>query len=130
MELTLAHVDTFCRDNLPPQDQWPEFPFEVPEVQYPDRLNCGVELLDRVIDEHGPDRPCLRSPDGTVWTYGELRTRANQVANLLVEDHGLVPATGCCSAARTTCGSSPAGSACSGPARSWCPRCRCSAPRS
>ena len=92
MELTpSAHVDTFCRDNLPPQDQWPEFLFEVPEVHYPDRLNCGVELLDRVIDEHGPDRPCLRSPDGTVWTYGELRTRANQVANLLVEDHGLVP---------------------------------------
>ncbi len=92
MELTpSAHVDTFCRDNLPPQDQWPEFLFEVPEVHYPDRLNCGVELLDRVIDEHGPDRPCLRSPDGTVWTYGDLRARANQIANLLVEDHGLVP---------------------------------------
>ncbi|HKX67111.1 MAG TPA: AMP-binding protein, partial [Intrasporangium sp.] len=92
MELTpSAHVDTFCRDNLPPQDQWPEFLFEVPEVHYPDRLNCGVELLDRIIEEQGADRPCLRAPDGTVWTYGELRTRANQVANLLVEDHGLVP---------------------------------------
>ena len=91
MELTpSAHVDTFCRDNLPPQGQWPEFLFEVPEVHYPDRLNCGVELLDRVIDEHGPDRPCLRSPDGTVWTYGDLRARANQIANVLVEDHGLV----------------------------------------
>lgn len=92
MELTpSAHVDTFCRDNLPPRDQWPEFLFEVPEVHYPDRLNCGVELLDRVIDEMGADRPCLRAPDGIAWTYGELRTRANQVANLLVEDHGLVP---------------------------------------
>ena len=92
MELTpSAHVDTFCRDNLPPQDQWPEFLFDVPEVHYPDRLNCGVELLDRIIEEHGADRPCLRAPDGTVWTYGDLRTRANQVANLLVEDHGLVP---------------------------------------
>ena len=44
-----AHVDTFCRDNLPPQSQWPEFRFDLPDVQYPDRLNCAVELLDTVI---------------------------------------------------------------------------------
>lgn len=86
-----AHVDTFCRDNLPPQELWPEFLFELPEVQYPERLNCAVELLDAVIDEHGADRPCLRSPDGTVWSYGDLRAHSNRLANLLVEEHGLVP---------------------------------------
>ena len=42
-----AHQDTFAGDNLPPRDQWPEMIFEIPEVQYPERLNCAVELLDR-----------------------------------------------------------------------------------
>ena len=36
-----AHTDTFCRDNLPPGDQWPELRFDLPELRYPDRLNCG-----------------------------------------------------------------------------------------
>jgi 2-aminobenzoate-CoA ligase len=86
-----AHVDTFCRDNLPPMEDWPEFLFDLPEVHYPDRLNCAVALLDDVIDEHGADRPCLRSPDGPAWTYGDLRRAANQIARLLVEEHGVVP---------------------------------------
>ncbi|GGM98559.1 acetyl-CoA synthetase [Terrabacter tumescens] len=86
-----AHTDTFCRDNLPPQQLWPQFRFDLPDVQYPERLNCAVELLDRVIEQHSADRPCLRSPDGTIWTYGDLFARANQVANTLVIDHDLQP---------------------------------------
>ena len=86
-----AHTDSFCRDNLPAQALWPEFIFDLPDVQYPERLNCAVELLDRTVEEHGADRPCLRSPDGTVWSYGDLLARANQVANTLVTEHGLQP---------------------------------------
>jgi 2-aminobenzoate-CoA ligase len=86
-----AHDDTFCRDNLPPQESWPEFRFDLPEVQYPDRLNCAAELLDAVIAEHGEDRPCLLAPDGTRWTYGELRRTADKIANMLVKRHGIVP---------------------------------------
>ncbi|MPZ95714.1 MAG: AMP-binding protein [Propionibacteriales bacterium] len=85
-----AHVDTFCRDNLPPQDQWPEFLFDLPDVQYPDRLNCATELLDNVVAEHGPDRPCLLSPDGPAWSYGDLLRVANQVAHVLVDDYDVV----------------------------------------
>src|SRR2546430_12242054 len=40
-----AHVDTFTRDNLPPRDQWPEFLFTLPELDYPPALNCAAELL-------------------------------------------------------------------------------------
>ena len=40
-----AHVDTFCRDSLPPADQWPELLFRLPELAYPDRLNCAEALL-------------------------------------------------------------------------------------
>ncbi|HYJ68918.1 MAG TPA: AMP-binding protein [Nocardioidaceae bacterium] len=86
-----AHVDSFCRDNLPPTETWPEFRFDIPDVEYADRLNCAVELLDRVIERHGADRPCLLSPAGERWTYGDLRRTANQVARVLVEELGIVP---------------------------------------
>ncbi|SOC53652.1 AMP-binding protein [Ornithinimicrobium cerasi] len=88
-----AHVDTFCRDNLPPRELWPEFCFDLPEVRYPERLNAATVLLDDVIDgmPDGADRPCVLATDGTRWTYGELRARANRVAHVLVEDLGLVP---------------------------------------
>ena len=80
VELTRsAHTDTFCRDHLPPPDQWPEFRFELPELAYPDRLNCATVLLDDVIAEHGADRPCLLAPGGERWSYAELRSAANRV---------------------------------------------------
>jgi 2-aminobenzoate-CoA ligase len=85
-----AHVDTFCRDYLPPAEQWPEFSFALPELQYPGRLNCAVELLDTTIKRYGADRPCLLSPAGDS-TYGDLLTAANQVARVLTEDYGIVP---------------------------------------
>ena len=68
-----AHVDTFCRDNLPARETWPQFLFEVPEVQYPHRLNVASVLLGDVIDAGGADRRCIGAPVGTWWTYGELR---------------------------------------------------------
>jgi 2-aminobenzoate-CoA ligase len=85
-----AHVDTFCRDRLPPQDQWPDFRFDLPELSYPDRLNCAAELLDATSLAMGADRPCLRSPAET-WSYGETVRRTNQLAQVLTEDFGLRP---------------------------------------
>src|SRR6478609_5610959 len=78
-----AHLDTFCRDNLPPESDWPEFLFELPELQYPDRLNCAVELVDAVAERLGPDRPCLLAPDTDPWTYADLRRVSNAVAAVL-----------------------------------------------
>ena len=40
-----AHVDSFARDNLPPKEQWPQFLFTRPELQYPARLNACTRLL-------------------------------------------------------------------------------------
>ena len=85
-----AHVDTFCRDRLPPQDQWPEFLYDLPQLRYPERLNCAAELLDATAAREGEDRPCLRSPTET-WTYGETVSRTNQLAQVLTEDFGLQP---------------------------------------
>ncbi|MBA3308666.1 MAG: AMP-binding protein [Nocardioidaceae bacterium] len=92
MQLTpSAHVDTFCRDNLPPDEALPEFRFDLPDVRYADRLNCGVELLDRTIEQHGADRPCLLAPDETAWSYGDLLRTSDQVAHVLVAELGVVP---------------------------------------
>ena len=85
-----AHVDTFCREHLPPGDQRPDFHFDLPELAYPERLNCAEELLDATIRRFGADRPCLRTPTET-WSYGDLRARADQLAWVLVEDFGMVP---------------------------------------
>ncbi|MDF6018209.1 AMP-binding protein [Streptomyces sp. JH34] len=86
-----AHTDTFARDHLPPAEDWPELVFELPELAYPDRLNCGFELLDRTVAAFGPDRPAFRSGDGSVWSYGELRDRVDRVARVLTHDLGVVP---------------------------------------
>ena len=85
-----AHLDTFARDHLPPADLWPTIEFTTPELRYPDRLNAATELIDIPVLTHGADRPALRTPDGETWSYGLLQTRANQVAQVLSEDLGLV----------------------------------------
>ncbi|MEU9987041.1 AMP-binding protein [Streptomyces sp. NPDC048045] len=91
MELSpSAHVDTFCRDRLPPFHLWPQLHFDLPELQYPDRLNCAARLLDDAVARWGADRPCLLTPAGR-WAYGDLLRHANQVAQVLTEDLGLVP---------------------------------------
>jgi 2-aminobenzoate-CoA ligase len=89
--LPSAHVDTFCRDHLPPAEQWPELRFDLPELQYPERLNCATALLDDVITRYGGARPCLHQPGQPTWTYDELMAAANRIAHVLVDDLGIVP---------------------------------------
>ncbi len=85
-----AHIDSFARDHLPPRAQWPELIFELPELAYPARQNCAVELLDRMVaDGHG-ERIALRTPEAAC-TYRQLLCRANRIARVLREDLALVP---------------------------------------
>lgn len=86
-----SHVDTFTRDHLPPLEQWPTLEFTLPELQYPDRMNAATVLIDDAVAAFGADRPALLAPDGTSVSYGELLTRSNQVAQVLVEDFGILP---------------------------------------
>ena len=86
-----AHVDTFAGDHLPPRDQWPDFVFTLPELRYPDELNCATELLDRAVERGWGARPAIVAPGGTRWTYADLTAHANRIARVLVEDMGLVP---------------------------------------
>jgi len=93
-----AHLDGFVRDHLPPREQWPELLFELPELRYPERLNCAAELLDRrVLGPGGNDaagRPAIHAMIGgkkVSWSYGELLAHANRIAHVLTADLALVP---------------------------------------
>jgi 2-aminobenzoate-CoA ligase len=85
-----SHIDDFCARNLPPREWWPEFRFDRPELQFPERMNCAHELLDRWVAQGHGDRPCLIGSE-VRWTYAELLAQANRIANVLVRDLGLVP---------------------------------------
>ena len=85
-----AHVDTFARDNLPPRAQWPDFRFELAELQYPDRMNCVVELLDRWTAQGRGAAPCLISPNESL-SHAQLAERVNRIANVLTRTLGIEP---------------------------------------
>lgn len=84
-----SHVDTFTADRLPPQAQWPEFTWGLPELQYPAQLNASVELLDRNVAAGRGGHNAVIADDGT-WTYRELLDDVSAVAALL-RDEGVEP---------------------------------------
>src|SRR5262245_41393626 len=87
-----AHVDTFCRDNLPPRELWPDMDYtRLPALAaLPPRLNCAAELLDKAVEKGWGGRTMLHYPGGK-WTYRQLLETANRIAHVLVEDLGVVP---------------------------------------
>jgi 2-aminobenzoate-CoA ligase len=87
-----AHVDTFCRDALPPPELMPDMRYDtLPELAaYPSRLNCAVELLDKMVEAGCGERTVFHYHGGS-WTYRQLLETANRIAHVLVEDLGVVP---------------------------------------
>ena len=85
--MSIRSRGTICRRAT----QWPEFKFDLPELQYPERLNCVTELVDRWVDARAgrPRRACSR-PTETL-TYAQLAERINRIANVLTRDLGMVP---------------------------------------
>ena len=83
-----AHIDTFCRDKLPPFDQWPELLID--GFEYPDTLNAAVELTDRLVARGFGDRTALIG-NGRQRTYKELSDWTNRIARALVEDYSIKP---------------------------------------
>ncbi len=84
-----AHADSFARDRLPPPDLWPRLHFDLPELRYPDRLNCATVLLDDAIAEGHGERQAILTDTGGI-SYRQLLARANRVANVL-KTAGIVP---------------------------------------
>ncbi|KEQ07826.1 AMP-binding protein [Pseudorhizobium pelagicum] len=83
-----GHLDTFARDNLPPSNQWPEILLD--GFDYPEWLNCAVELTDRMVERGFGDQTALIG-NGRRRTYKELSDWTNRIARALTEDYGLKP---------------------------------------
>ena len=77
--------DPFVVDRLPPPELLPEFRFDLPELQYPERMNAAAELLKA----GAPDALAVVNDHGR-WTYDHLDSFSGRIARLLVEQHGLV----------------------------------------
>jgi len=85
-----AHVDTFAFQHLPPPEQWPELIFDLPELHYPERLNCANAFLEDIVAQGFADKIAIRSATAT-WTYAELCAKVNQIAHVIVDEMRLVP---------------------------------------
>ncbi|HUE78710.1 MAG TPA: AMP-binding protein [Sphingomicrobium sp.] len=82
----MSEYDRFVCDRLPPPELLPEFRFDLPELQYSERLNAAAELLAggeagalAMVNAHGR------------WTYADLDDFSGRIARLLVDEEGLVP---------------------------------------
>ncbi len=83
-----GHIDSFARDHLPPPDQWPDL--TLGEFTYPDYLNVGVELTDRMVERGFGDNVALIG-NGRRRTYKELSDWTSRIAHTLVDEYGLQP---------------------------------------
>ena len=84
-----TQIDRFVHDRMPPPEDMPQLIFELPELQFPDKLNAVVELLDRNVVKGNGDRVLLRDAHQSL-TYAQVLDRVNQQARVLLEDIGLV----------------------------------------
>ncbi|MEO9652731.1 MAG: AMP-binding protein [Roseobacter sp.] len=83
-----AHTDTFARDSLPPQEQWPDFLLD--GFDYPETLNAGVELTDKMVAQGFGDYTALIG-NGRRRTYKEMTDWTNRLAHVMVDDLGVKP---------------------------------------
>lgn len=83
-----GHSDTFSRENLPAPEDWPDLRLE--GFDYPDRLNVGVELTDKMVAQGFGDHTALIG-NGRRRTYKELTDWTNRLARALVENLGVKP---------------------------------------
>lgn len=86
-----AQTDRYVHDRLPPDDQWPQLVYNLPELQFPPQLNLVARLLDEAVHTRGwGSRPLLRSDD-RLLTYAQALDEVNRMAHLLIDELGLEP---------------------------------------
>ena len=83
-----AHTDSFARDNLPPQDAWPDI--DLSNFDYGPQLNAAVELTDEMVAKGFGDHVALIG-NGRRRTYKELTDWTNRLAHALVDDLKVEP---------------------------------------
>jgi 2-aminobenzoate-CoA ligase len=88
--MTSAQVDRFVHERLPVAALMPQFRFDAPELGFAEQLNLVEELLDKAPVKGFGDRPMLRS-DALTLSYAQARAQVDRIAQVLVQDLGLVP---------------------------------------
>src|SRR5438067_12608456 len=85
-----AHQDAFCRDHLPPPELSPKLNYSgIPELAYPERMNCAVELLDKMVATRGDSTVCNFASGK--WTYHDLLETSDRMARVVIDDLGMLP---------------------------------------
>jgi len=87
---TASPQDDFARAHLPPRALWPQLCLDLPELQYPPRLNCVAALLDAAVANGGGERTAILA-DGQRWSYADLARQVDRIAHVLRADLGLIP---------------------------------------
>ena len=87
---TASPHDDFARTHLPPRALWPQLRFDLPELQYPARLNCVAALLDVAVASGGGERTAILA-EGQRWTYAQLARQVDRIAHVLRADLRLIP---------------------------------------
>jgi 2-aminobenzoate-CoA ligase len=85
-----AQTDRFVHDRLPPSAQGPRLDYNLPELQLPVQVNLVQALFEGAARRGLADRPLLRSPRRTL-SYAQAQLEVARIAQVLVQDHGLVP---------------------------------------
>jgi 2-aminobenzoate-CoA ligase len=85
-----AQTDRFVHDRLPPPAQGPRLDYNLPELQLPAQVNLVQALFAGAARRGLADRPLLRSPRRTL-SYAQAQLEVARIAQVLVQDHGLVP---------------------------------------
>ena len=83
-----AHTDSFARDNLPPEDAWPDI--DLSHFDYGAQLNAAVQLTDEMVAKGFGDHVALIG-NGRRRTYKELTDWTNRLAHALVDDLKVEP---------------------------------------
>ena len=85
-----AQTDRFVHDRLPPPEQWPRLTYTLPELQLPGQVNLVQALFESAAKRGLGDLPLLRSPRRTL-SYAQAQAEVARIAQVLVQDYGLVP---------------------------------------
>ena len=86
-----SQSDSFVRDQLPAPEQWPEYRFDRPELQFPAQINAVEYLLDHAVSHKGfAGNAMLRSVQRN-FTYRAAQFVVNRIAAYLIEDCKLIP---------------------------------------
>jgi 2-aminobenzoate-CoA ligase len=86
-----AQPDSFVRDQLPSPDQWPQYRFDLPELQFPSQLNAVERLLDQAVSDKGWANAIMLRSAPRNFTYRQAQAVVNRISAYLIEDCQLIP---------------------------------------